>query len=696
MSVDSTETGRDGRQDSDALRDELLRRRLAGRRGNRRSAISSVDRDGPLPLSFGQQQMWFLSQLAPDSGEYLVPVVLRLRGPLDPDVLTAAWQRLLARHEILRTRYALADGGEARQVIDPPRPAELPVTDLGAQPGEERERQLRGLVDQEIARPIDLGRQWPVRARLFRLAADEHVLTVTFHHIACDAWSVGVFADELSTLYRAGLTGAAPELPELTVQYADFAAWQRQEMSGGTLEEQLGYWRRQLNGLAPLDLPTDRPRPAVRAWSGDAVGFRIPAEVADRARELARRHDTTLFTVLLAAFQGLLSRDADRTDIPVGIVVSGRARPELQRLFGYGINTLVARARWEGDPTFGELLTHVRDTVLDAFDHQAVPFARVVDELEPERDLSRTPLFQTAFVLHEDRGAAFDLPGLVTESLTDDRIARFDLTLNVQQATTGALDARLSYATALHDRAGVERMAARFTRLLDSVTADPEALVTAVDLLPAAERAQLAAWGEAPRRADEVRKVLDALTGTPPEQVTVRVLDGRGDLTPIGVPGDVYVGPVTRVEGLRARYRADGTLEILDPAAVPAVKAAGTEAAAAHVAPRTPLEEHLATVWATVLGRDTVSVQDNFFDLGGDSMRAVRLAGALREAGYDVSIRGIFAAGTVAALAETLAGQEADAELLSTVAPFELIGAGDRERLPGDVVDAYPLSQVQT
>ncbi|MER6723202.1 condensation domain-containing protein, partial [Streptomyces halstedii] len=695
MSVDSTETGRDGRQDSDALRDELLRRRLAGRRGNRRPTIPTVDRDGPLSLSFGQQQMWFLSQLAPDSGEYLVPVVLRLRGTLDADVLTAAWERLLARHEILRTRYALADGGEVRQVIDPPRPAGLPVTDLGGHPGQERERRLRGLADQEIARPIDLGREWPVRARLFRVAADEHLLTVTFHHIACDAWSIGVFADELSTLYRSGITGSVQELPELTVQYADFAAWQRQEMSGSALEEQLGYWRGQLDGLAPLDLPTDRQRPSVRAWSGDCVDFRIPAEAADRARELAKRHDTTLFTVLLAAFQGLLSRDADRTDVPVGIVVSGRARPELQRLFGYGINTLVARTHWDGDPTFGELLTHVRDTVMDAFDHQAVPFARVVDELEPERDLSRTPLFQTAFVLHEDRGAAFDLPGLVTESLTDDRIARFDLTLNVQQATAGALDARLSYATSLYDRATVKRMAARFTRLLDTVTADPQALVSAVDLLPEGERAQLTGWGEASRTADEVRTVLDALTGTPPERVTVRVLDGRGDLTPIGVPGDVYVGPVTRVEGMRARYRADGTLEILDPPAGAAVTAAGKRAAAGHIAPRSPLEERVAAVWATVLGRDTLSVQDNFFDLGGDSMRAVRLAGALREAGFDVSIRGIFAAGTVAALAETLAGQEADAELLRTVAPYELIGAEDRGRLPEGVVDAYPLSQVQ-
>ncbi|WP_328537485.1 non-ribosomal peptide synthetase [Streptomyces sp. NBC_00344] len=693
MSVDSTHTGRDGRQETDSLRDELLRRRLAGQRGNRRSAIRPVDRNGPLPLSFGQQQMWFLSQLAPDSGEYLVPVVLRLRGTLDTDALVDAWERLLARHEILRTRYELAPGTEAgaRQVIDAPCAAGLPVTDLGAFDGDERVRRLRGLVDEEIARPVDLGREWPARARLFRLADDEHLLTVTFHHIACDAWSVGVFADELSTLYRSATVGPVEELPELSVQYADFATWQRKEMSGGTLEKELGHWRDRLAELKPLELPTDRPRPAVRAWSGDSVAFDIPAEVADRAQELARTHDTTLFTVLLAAFQGLLSRHADRTDIPVGIVVSGRARPELQRLFGYGINTLVARARWDGDPTFTGLLAHVRDTVLDAFDHQAVPFAQVVDELEPARDLSRTPLFQTAFVLHESRDAAFDLPGLDTTSLMDDRVARFDLTLNVEQAATGPLRARLSYSTSLYDGATVERMAAHFARLLDAVTADPETLVTAVDLLPAAERERLAVWNDAARAADDIRAVLDTFTGALPERLTVRVLDGRGDLAPTGVPGDVYLGPVTCVDGLRARYLADGTLEIVDRP-----RATRPKKGAAHVAPRTPLEERVAAVWATTLGRDTVGVEDNFFDLGGDSMRAVRLAGALREAGFDVSIRSIFEAGTVAGLAESLAGQEPDATLVRTVAAYELIGAEDRDRLPEGVLDAYPLSQVQT
>ncbi|WP_331741237.1 amino acid adenylation domain-containing protein (plasmid) [Streptomyces sp. NBC_00963] len=693
MSVDSTYTNG---PDKGALRDELLRRRLAGKDGGRRSAIGLVDRDGPLPLSFGQQQMWFLGQLDPDSAEYLVPVVLRLRGTLDAGALADAWEGVLARHEILRTRYEFIGGADVRQVIDPPRRAGLPVTELADLDGEEREQRLRSLVDEEIGRPIDLGRAWPVRGRLFRLADDDHLLAVTFHHIACDAWSVGIFAQELGSRYRSALAGSAPDLPELAVQYADFAAWQRREMSGAALDKQLGHWRDRLADVRPLELPTDRPRPAVRSWAGDSVGFTLPAELADRARELAQQHDTTLFTVLLAAFQGLLSRHADSTDVPVGVVVSGRGRPELQRLIGYGINTLVVRARWDSDCTFAGLLTHVRDTVLEAFDHQAVPFARVVDELEPERDLSRTPLFQMAFVLHENRGAAFTLPGVETESLTDDRVARFDLTLNVEQATSGALDARFSYATSLYDRATVERMAARFTRLLDQVTAAPDILVTGVDLLPAAERARLAGWSGVLRTADEARAVLDVFAGTPPRRLTVRVLDGHGDYAPIGVAGDVYLDPVTPVEGLRARYLADGTLDILDGAAEPAGTGDERAPVAAHTAPATPLEERIAGEWAAVLGRDTVGVQENFFDIGGDSMRAVRLAGALREAGFDVSIHEIFAAGTVARLAEVLAGQETGAGELNTVGAWELVGAGDRALLPEGVVDAYPLTQVQT
>ncbi len=358
--------------DADALRAELLRRRLAGRRtgATRRPDIPRADRDGPLPLSYGQQQMWFLSRLEPDSPEYLVPLVLRLRGALDTEALDKAWHQLLERHEILRTRYAL-DGDEPVQIIDAPRP--LPLDRSGAADDDA----VRALVEADLARPFDLGRDWPVRARLIRLADDEHVLAVVFHHIACDAWSTGVFGQELSALY----TGSAPA--PLTVQYADYAAWQRAELTGEVVERHLDHWKGRLADLAPLELPTDRPRPAVRDGAGSAVAFDVPAPLGTRLRELAAAHDSTPFMLFLAAYQSLLARHTGRADIAVGTVVSGRGRPELQRLIGYGINTLVMRGDLSGDPAFTDLLARTRATVLDAYDHQDVAFAQVVDALGP-------------------------------------------------------------------------------------------------------------------------------------------------------------------------------------------------------------------------------------------------------------------------------------------------------------------------
>ncbi|MEV0187406.1 amino acid adenylation domain-containing protein, partial [Kitasatospora purpeofusca] len=485
----STGDKRSTEKDVAQRREELLRRRLAGKRGGRRSVITRADREQPLPLSFGQQQMWFLNRLEPDSAEYLVPLVLRLTGALDREALGAAWTGIVARHEILRTRYALV-GEEPVQVVEEPRPAPLPVTDLTAVPAAGRERSARAAAETEIATPFDLERDLSARARLIALAEDEHLLVVTFHHIACDAWSVGLFAEELGTLYAAFAAGQADPLAPLPVQYADFAAWQRREVTGEALERQLGHWRERLAGVPVLDLPTDRPRPARRDPAGDAVRFTVPAETARRALALATAHDTTRFTVLLTAFQGLLARWTGGSDIPVGVTVSGRARPELQPLIGYGINVVVARLGWTGDPAFGDLLDAGRATVLDAFAHQSVPFARLVDELQPERDASRTPLYQADFVLREHQAPAFELPGLSVRAETADRVAKTDLTLDIEDSRDGALHARLRYATALFDRETVERMAAHYVRLLDAATADPAARLSALPMLDEAELAQ--------------------------------------------------------------------------------------------------------------------------------------------------------------------------------------------------------------
>ncbi|MCJ0871765.1 non-ribosomal peptide synthetase [Streptomyces sp. AP-93] len=488
--------------DTDELREELLRRRLLGRRGVRKATgIPTADRLGPLPLSYGQQQMWFLSRLDPGSTEYLVPLVVRLRGLLDTDALGRAWQALVDRHEILRTRYTL-DGEDPVQVIDAPQPYPLTVDQLPGQDGQDgrdaTETRVRALVEEGLRAPFDLARDWPVRARLIRLADDEHVLSVVFHHIACDAWSVGVFSQELSDLYGSFLSGREADLPApLPAQYADYAAWQRSELTGEVIDRHLGYWTQQLDGLTPLELPTDRPRPALRDGSGDAVPFTVPAELATRIRDLAHRHDATLYMVFLAAYQSLLARWTGREDIAVGTVVSGRGRPELQQLIGYGINSLVMRGRWDGDRGFADLLAGTRSTVLDAYDHQDLAFARLVEELQPERDLSRTPLFQVSFTLHGERSSGFDLPDvLVTPYEGSGRVAKFDLDLQLRESADGTLGGHFEYATALFDRSTIERMAGHLLRLLDAVTADPAAPVRSLPILAAEEVAVLAGGPE--------------------------------------------------------------------------------------------------------------------------------------------------------------------------------------------------------
>ncbi|MEV6052214.1 amino acid adenylation domain-containing protein, partial [Streptomyces sp. NPDC052107] len=512
MSTGEMEKPVDSGTDADALRAELLRRRLAGYRGAaaRRTEIPRADRNAPLPLSHGQQQMWFLSRLEPDSPEYLVPLVLRLRGHLDADALEQAWQGVLERHEVLRTRYVL-QGDEPVQVVDAPGPLPLARSAAADDDG------VRALVEADLARTFDLGRDWPVRGRLISIAPDEHVLAVVFHHIACDAWSTEVFGRELCATYT-GATLAPPAL-----QYADFAAWQRSTTTGEVISRHLGYWTGQLAGLAPLDLPADRHRPAVRDGAGDVVPFQVPEALAARLRELAAAHDSTLFMVFLAAFQTLLARYTGRSDIAVGTVVSGRGRPELQQMIGYGINSLVMRGDLSHDPAFTELLSRTRATVLDAYDHQDVAFARIVEEIAPERDLSRTPLFQVAFTLHGDRSAAFELPGVeVSPFEGSGRVAKFDLDLQLREGADGSLGGHLEYATALFDRTTVERLRGHLLRLLTSIAADPGAPLSALEVIGEEERALLTGPPQQPRPVTRrVHELFEEQAARTPDRVAV-------------------------------------------------------------------------------------------------------------------------------------------------------------------------------
>ncbi|MEU2674396.1 amino acid adenylation domain-containing protein [Streptomyces sp. NPDC007164] len=454
--------------------------------------IVPADRTGgPLPLSFAQQRLWFLDQLEPGRAEYAVPFALRVRGALDTEALDAALTRMLARHEILRTRFVADDDGEPAQVVDPPAPVHAAVHDLRhLADDEERQEAARHLARAEAARPFDLAAGPLLRARLVRLADEEARLLLTVHHIACDGWSETVMARELREGYRAATTGTPPEDTELPVQYADFSVWQRQQLTGDVLEEQLAYWRERLAGVEPLELPTDHRRPAGRPGGGDTVTFEVSAAVAAGLRKAARSGTASLYMVLLAAFQVLLVKYAHQDDVTVGSPVAGRNRAETEELIGFFVNTLVLRTDLSGDPAFTELLARVKDTALGAYDHQDLPFERLVEELAPDRDLSRNPLFQTMFVLQntpDEHG--WRLRGLDVEPFTVTLPdAKFDLTLMMSENADGGLRGALEYRTDLFERDTVARLAGHLGTLLETVAREPAARLSRLCLLTAEER----------------------------------------------------------------------------------------------------------------------------------------------------------------------------------------------------------------
>ncbi|MFF5858750.1 non-ribosomal peptide synthase/polyketide synthase [Streptomyces sp. NPDC012751] len=458
-----------------------LARLLGDRRGSGRPALVPAARDAVAPMSHAQQRLWFLHEFEPGGAEYVTALALRLRGRLDTGALRAALDAVVARHESLRTTFDSVDG-HGIQRVHPPRQVPLPVHDLTGLDGAEAERELRRLLAEERTRPFDLREGPLLRAALVRCAEDDHVLTLALHHIVTDGWSTGVLLGDLAHHYRAGLGAGRPDLPPLPVQYADYAQWQRTAGDAGA-DEHLAHWKERLAGLAPLELPTDRPRPPVRTSAGATTRLVVPAPTARRLTRLARDHGTTLFTTLVAAAQAYLARLTGAEDIAVGTVTSGRDRPETQALVGFFVNTLVLRSRAEARRPFTGFLDDVRQTVLDAFAHQDVPFERVVDEVQPVRDTSRSPLFQVMVVLQNTPAAPLDLPGLdVTDVEPESDQAAFDLTLEFAETGSGALHGLLTYNTDLFDAATAERMAGQLGTLLHAVAEDPGRALGALPL----------------------------------------------------------------------------------------------------------------------------------------------------------------------------------------------------------------------
>jgi amino acid adenylation domain-containing protein/non-ribosomal peptide synthase protein (TIGR01720 family) len=463
----------------------------------------------PPRLSFAQESLWVFEQLSPGTAAYNMPVAMRLLGLPRVAALAAGLAESERRHEILRTcfvdRASLGlPGAGPVQVIAPPAPRTgagrrpvLPVVDLSALPPGRPEAAARQVVAAESARPFRLtsGPLW--RARLLRLAAADHVLLVVAHHIVCDAWSMGIMAAELGALYEAHLAGLPPPLPALAVQYADYAEWQRRWLAGPALAAQLAWWRRRLAG-APvrLDLPTDRPRPDRRAHRGARLGWELPAPLAAALGAIARRHGATPFMLLLAAFQELLHRHSGQDDLVVGLSIAHRNHVEIEPLIGFFVNLLALRADLSGDPDFRQLLEQVRDTALDALDHQDLPFERLVAELRPERALGRSPLFQVLCTLQNVPLAA----RLSTLELglfeAGGGVAHFDLTLSLTTAADGDIGGYLEYDVELFDAVTARRMTAHFATLLAALAAAPERRLSELPLLGEGERQQLREWND--------------------------------------------------------------------------------------------------------------------------------------------------------------------------------------------------------
>lgn len=478
----------------------LLAQRLkkAQAKENKPQAIPPRPADTPAVLSFSQRRLWFLSQWQPDNPAYNMRTVLRLVGELDVAALHRAFNASLQRHQVLHMVYRAgeeADGGEPFQTAHPHPTLTMPQIDLRPLPPDEREDELRRLAYDEIHRPFDLAHDLPLRTTLLQLADNEHVLLLTIHHIATDDWSWRILIEELMACYRAFSEGTAVDLPDLPIQYADFAHWQRTWLDKNVLDDQLRYWQARLQDVpAVMDLPTDRPHPPIRTYAGANHTFHLPVQLSQAVQTLAQNTNTTPFMVLLAALQLLLQRYTGQADIVVGSPIAGRNRSEIEGLIGFFVNTLVFRTNLAGNPTVADLLQQVRDTTLAAYEHQDLPFERLVEALQPERSLSHTPLFQVLFNYHNAPRSTLTLPNLQVERVPiESDTAKFDLSLAMVDTDDG-IRATFNYNVDLFNAETIQRMAGHFATLLEGMVHNPQQRIHALPLLTPAEQQQIEAW----------------------------------------------------------------------------------------------------------------------------------------------------------------------------------------------------------
>src|SRR5215510_12261349 len=478
-----------------AIAAEVEIQRQSGKEGAV-EGIARAGRDQELPLSYAQQRLWFIDQLEPGSAAYNIPSAVRLRGRLDEQALHRSFNEIIARHEVLRTSFP-SRNGEPRQEIQNSRDLQLERIDLRETDEAERERKLEAILRDESRRGFDLSSGPLIRAKLIRLAEDQHMLMVNMHHIVSDGWSMEVIIGELARLYQAFTQGQESPLPELEIQYADYAVWQRGWLQGEVLEIQLQYWKEKLDGVAVLELPTDRARPAVAGDQGASESFRWSEELTTGLRRLSQREGVTLFMGLLAGFQLLLARYSGQEDIAVGAPIAGRNRREIEGLIGFFVNTLVMRVDVGGDPTGRELLRRVRETALGAYAHQDVPFEKLVEELQPDRSLNRTPLFQVMIVMQNVPQKEAQVAGLaLREAPMQLESSKFELTLIIAEKGEG-LSCTLEYTTQLFERWRIRRLLEHLERVLEGVVENEESRVMELPLLSPQERQEaLVEWNQ--------------------------------------------------------------------------------------------------------------------------------------------------------------------------------------------------------
>jgi amino acid adenylation domain-containing protein len=551
--------------------------------------IVPVPRDGELPLSFAQQRLWFIDQLEPGNSVYNFPAAVRLKGPLNMVAVKQSLNEIVKRHEALRTTFATVEGRPV-QVIAPLLTLKLPVVDLRELPETEREIAVQRLVTNEARQPFDLAKGPLVRATVLRLDENEHVGLLTMHHIVSDGWSTGILIREMALRYEAVCSGRPTLLPDLPIQYADFAHWQRHWLAGDVLENQLTYWKQQLGCTPPLlELPVDHPRPMAQTFRGAQQSMRLAKDISAGLKALSRQQGSTLFMTSLAAFKILLHSYTSQDDIVIGTPIANRNRLEIEGLIGFFVNTLVLRTDLSGDPDFREVLRRVREVCLGAYAHQDLPFDRLVEELHPTRDLSRNPLFQVMFVLQNARLDTFELPGLtLNPQQVDSGTTHFDLTLHI--ADTGhELIATLAYNTDLFEAASIARMLRHYEMLLEAVCISPARRLSELPMLSEAERQQLLVdWNDT--RTDQpnelcIHQLFEAQVARTPraiavcfedEQLTYEQLNCRANqlahyLRALGVRPEVPVGicleqSLDMVSGLLGILKAGGAYVPLDPA----------------------------------------------------------------------------------------------------------------------------------